>query len=141
MNFASLRTSLFVVGFLALGLRIARLIVPGEFPDGVAFAVAAIALFRFGFPLQVHAVANLKRFRITLRTLIWFATAVAFWYSTIIWIWWSRRTPTFPLFLLNARLRTTLFFDVVPFLVFAGLALELRSRGRNGSHRPDKVRP
>jgi hypothetical protein len=139
MNPAQLRRSLFILGFLALGLRIARLSVPGEFPEGVAFAVAAISLFRFGFPLQVHAVANLKRFRITPRTAIWFATAVAFWYSTIIWIWWSRRTPSFPLFLLNSRLQTTLFFDAVPLLVLAGLAIDLRVQNREQRSDPGRV--
>lgn len=130
MNPAQLRRSLLVLGLLGVGLPLARGLVPGEFPEGVAFAIAAIALFRFGFPLQVHAIASLKRIRVTPRTAIWFATVVAFWYSTILWIWWSRRTPSFPLFLLNSRLEPRLFFDAVPLLVFAGLAIDLRIQNR-----------
>ncbi len=116
-----------VLGALFLGLEVARRTVDGGVPDGVAFAIAGVALFRFGYPLQRHAVANLKRFRLTPRTIVWFVSVVAFWYSTLIWVWWSRRTPNFPLFLLNAELRTTLFFDWVPVLIVVGLALDARA--------------
>jgi len=139
MNPVQLRRSLFLVGFIAVGLRIARLAVPGEFPEGIAFAVAAISLFRFGFPLQVHAVASLMRFRVTPRTAIWFLTVVAFWYSTIVWIWWNRRTPSFPLILLNSRLQPRLFFDVVPLLVLAGLAIDLGIQNREQRSDPGRV--
>jgi hypothetical protein len=109
------------------GLFIAERAMPGGVPDGVGFTVAAFSLFGFGRSLQIYAVNGLKRFRITPRTLLWFASVVAFWYSTILWIWWSRRTPNFPLFLLNSELKTTLYYVWVPAFVALGLSLEARS--------------
>ena len=116
-----------LLGLAFVGLLVAERAIPEGVPDGVAFAVAFVALFGCGRSLQIYAVVGLKRFRVTPRTLLWFASAVAFWYSTILWVWWSRRIPNFPLFLLNAELRTTLFFKWVPALVAAGLVLEARS--------------
>jgi cation transport ATPase len=124
---AQRKIAFLVIGFLFLGLEISRRAVEDRIPDWIAFAIAGIALFRFGYSLQINAIANLKRFQFTLRTFVWLASVVAFWYSTMIWIWWSRRTPNFPLFLLNAELTTTLFFDWVPALILFGLALEARA--------------
>jgi cation transport ATPase len=127
---APLKLNILILGVLFLGLGITHFLVPGGVPDGVAFAAAAISLFGFGSPLRDHAVRTLKRFRMTPRTFLWLASCVAFWYSTVIWIWWSRRSPSFPLFLLSADLQIRLFFDWVPVLVATGLALELRIQNR-----------
>ncbi|GEM_PF-2355540 len=116
------RIAFFVLGFLFLALEVGRRFT--EVPEGIPFAIAAVSLFYFGSSLQIHGVANLKRFRVTPRTLLWFVAVVAFWYSTVLWIWWSRRSVSFPLFLLNDELKTTLFFDWIPVLVGLGLGLE-----------------
>ncbi len=127
MSPAQRKIAFLVIGFLLLGLEISRRVVDDGVPDWVAFGIAGIALFRFGYSLQINAIANLKRIRLTPRTFVWLTSVVAFWYSTVIWVWWSRRTLSFPLFLLNEELTTTLFFDWVPTLILFGLVLEARA--------------
>lgn len=126
MRSSSRNVALGIVGALALVAAAAPYVFPREIAIAASFAAAAISLFRFGFTLQLHALSELRRFRITPPTIAWFASAVAFWYSAVVWVWWSRRTPTFPLFLLNAELEPRYLFAGVPALVFGGLLLESR---------------
>ncbi|MBS1963214.1 MAG: hypothetical protein JST04_13440 [Bdellovibrionales bacterium] len=123
MQTSSGSRALGLVGGLAVLAFASPFVLPREAAVAVPFAASAVALFRFGVPLQIHALGSLRRFRVTSRTIVWFAAVVAFWYSTVVWVWWSRRTPNFPLFLLNAELEPRYYFAWVPALVFGGLLL------------------
>lgn len=116
------------LGISVVAIVVVRAVFDGAMRDGIGCLLAAIALFKFGAPLQRHSIGSLKKFRITVRTVLWFAACVAFWYSALIWVWWSRKTPSFPLFLLNSDLETTVFFVWVPLLILVGLALDSRSK-------------
>jgi cation transport ATPase len=108
----------FTIGVLFLVVIGIRFLIPrfllGTERDAVAAVLAGYALFRAGKELQRHAIEKLRRFKITGRSLLWLCACVAFWYSFVVLVWWSRKTMSFPLFLLGDHLEPHFYFHWVP---------------------------
>lgn len=111
-----------------IGIQIGSRLRLGTVSTELEFALGLASMIYFGRSIQVHALAQMKKFRVDFRVFLWLSACVAFWYSTVIWVWWSRRTVTFPLFLLSDSLVPTYYFKVVPLIVILGLLFESREK-------------
>lgn len=106
---------------------------PNHLPIEARFSAAAFLLFGVGKPLQTQATAEIYSLRPRFSAFFWAVACATFWYSLLIWIWWARRTPNFPLALLDDRLSIRLYFESTVLAVTAGMAnLWFRKRENQG---------
>ena len=119
-------TLFFFASALFVTLLLGVFLYPGRFPMEARFGIAAILLFGFGQDFQTRAVAEFSRFRPRTMAFLWLVACSSFWYSLAIWIWWARRSPSFPLFLLNEHLAISVYFEFSACAVITGMGLILK---------------
>lgn len=119
--------SFFIASALLVALLIGVFTGSGRFPMEARFGIAAFLLFGFGQNFQTQALAEIARFRPKSLSLLWLIACSSFWYSLAIWIWWARRSPSFPLFLLNEHLGISVYFELSAVAVVGGMALIVRN--------------